>query len=127
MSNTKDIFMDLGDETLDPAPVQQAYATFAGSCLPCSGCVYCQISDEALDSPEQQAMPCACGFLPCTISDEPLDPAPAQEAAACISPCMVPCMITNISDEALDPAPAQKAMTCCAYPCGVSDEATDAR
>ncbi len=64
MSNTQDNLTGLSDEALDPVPAQEASA-----CGRACGTIYCNISDETLDTPEQQAMPCACGFLPRTISD----------------------------------------------------------
>ena len=51
--------------------------------------IYTELGDEALDAPVQHALMCG-GFI-CYVSDEPLDPAPAQEAAVCIffPPCYV--------------------------------------
>jgi hypothetical protein len=48
MSNTQGILTNLGDESLDPTPVHEAFVV----CL--SG--VCQMSDEALDqAPSQEA------------------------------------------------------------------------
>ncbi|MEH6752695.1 MAG: hypothetical protein V7788_00840 [Alphaproteobacteria bacterium] len=79
MSNTQDIYTELGDEALD-APVQHAFASAA-----CAICVVPYVSDEPLDpAPAQEAAACAICVYPCYVSDEALDPAPAQEAAVCI-------------------------------------------
>jgi len=50
--------------------------------------IYTELGDESLDAPVQHALVCV---VLCYVSDEPLDPAPAQEAAACIffPPCYV--------------------------------------
>ena len=42
-----------------------------------------ELGDEALDAPVQHAF--VCGGPLCYVSDEALDPAPAQEAAVCVS------------------------------------------
>ena len=77
------------------------------------------LSDEALDPvPAQEASACgrACGTIYCNISDETLDPAPAQEAFpfGCIWACSV---CHGVSDEALDPSPAQEALGGCGIFC----------
>lgn len=83
MSNTQDIMINLGDEALDHASTHEALAVCGGG---------------------------YCGF-PCMISDEPLDPAPAQKALVCA------CSYCGVSDEALDLAPAQQANACsCGLP-----------
>jgi len=59
MSNTQGILTNLGDESLDPTPVHEAFVV----CL--SG--VCQMSDEALDqAPSQEAYACV---MPCWVSD----------------------------------------------------------
>ena len=84
--------------------------------------IYTELGDEALDAPVQHALVCAGPV--CYVSDEALDPAPAQEAAA----CAICCVICYVSDEPLDPAPAQEAAVCtCLPPCYVSDEELAAR
>ena len=69
---------------------------------------------------------CEYDFLPWNISDEPLDPGPAQEALVVY--CII-CAPGSISDEALDQAPAQEAYVGCrvCVLCTISDEALDAR
>ena len=81
------------------------------------------LSDEALNpAPAQEAAVCTCMVcVACTVSDEALD-APVQHAFVCGGP------LCYVSDEALDPAPAHEAAACtCLPPCYVSDEELAAR
>lgn len=82
----------ISDEALDP-PMQNALTVTAG--CGCSG--WCQVSDEALDEPKQHALACAGPYCRSTVisefsavSDEALDPAPAQQAEFCSTTC-IPC------------------------------------
>jgi len=54
--------------------------------------IYTELGDEALDAPVQHAL--VCGGPVCYVSDEALDPAPAQEAAACAI-CVYPCYVSD--------------------------------